>query len=186
MLLDSIDLRFSDAEAARVRPRLDPDRLAYIRELDDLDWLDIETHIHVIDAFYWGLGKPRYVAYYRETARRIFRSRLLQTVVVAGARVFGRSALVRVFPRGWNLVVRDCGALAVERDDAGGITEITLRDIPPVVARSDSIRYAIASSLAAGLDIAGYIGRVEVDPGPPRDRTFVFRVSLVVEPPTTA
>ncbi len=183
MLCAGIDERLTDAEAICVRERLDADRVAYLRGLDGLEWLEIETHIHVLDALYWGLGKARYVAYYRERARKIFRSRFLRAVVVAGARTFGRAALVRAFPRAWNLVIRDCGVLEVARDDDGGITEITLREIPPVVARSDAIRLAIASSLAAGIDIAGYLGRVEVDPGPPRDRTFVFRVSLVVEPP---
>jgi hypothetical protein len=135
----------------------------------------------VLDALYWGLGKPAYVAFYRETARRIFRSRFLRTVAVAGARVFGRSALVRAFPGGWNLVVRDCGVLKVHRDDAGGVTHITLRDMPASVARSDAIRLATAASIAAAIDIGGYLGRVEVDPGPVHDRTFEFRVSLVVD-----
>lgn len=183
MLLEGTESRLRDAELSSVTPRLDPERLARIRGLDGLDWLEIEAHIHVLDALYWGLGKPRYVAYMRETSRKIFRSRFLRAVVVTGARVFGRKALVRAFPRGWNLVVRECGLLEVERDDAGGITEITLREVPPVVARSDATRLAIASSLAAAIDIAGYVGRVQVDPGPARDRTFVFRVSLVVEPP---
>ncbi|MCX4247983.1 hypothetical protein [Paraliomyxa miuraensis] len=184
MLLEGLDVRLSDVELSCVRPRLEPARLAYIRRLDPLEWLDIETHIHVLDALYWGLGKPRYVAYYRETARRILHSRLLKTVAVAGARVFGRAALVRAFPRGWNLVIRDCGILEVARDDARGITEIVLREMPPVVARSEAIRLATASSIAAAIDIAGYLGKVKVDPGPVRDRTFVFRISLVVEPPT--
>lgn len=183
MLLEGLDIRLSDVELSSVRSRLHPDRIAYVEGLDGLEWLDIETHIHVLDALYWGLGKPRYVAYYRETARRIFHSRLLQAVAVAGARVFGRAALVRAFPRGWNLVIRDCGILEVARDELHGVTEIALRQIPPVVARSDAIRLATAASIAAAIDIAGYLGKVEVDPGPVRDRTFVFRVSLVVEPP---
>lgn len=183
MLLEGIDLRMSEQEQASVRARLAPALVARIPTLDALEWLDMADHQHVLEAMYWGMGKARYVAYYRETARRIFRSRFLRHVAVAGARVFGRSALVRAFPGGWRLVIRDCGTLQVHRDDEGGVTQMTLSDIPASVARSDAVRLATAASIAAALDIGGYLGRVQVDPGPVRDRTFEFRVSLVVEPP---
>lgn len=182
MLLDGIDVRLTDEQAAGVRLRLDPSQVARIRELHDLDWLDMQVHLHVLDALFWGLGKAQYVAFQRESARRIFRSRFLRTVAIAGVRVFGRSALVRAFPRGWNLVIRGCGTLEVHRDEEIGVSVLTLRDIPPQVARSEAIRLATAAAIAAAIDIGGYLGRVEVDPGEVRNCTFVFRASLVVEP----
>ena len=183
MLLDGIDVRLTEEQSLAVRARLDPASVARIRSLDELDWLDMDTHMHVLDALFWGLGKAQFVAFQRESARRIFHSRFLRTIAIAGVRVFGRSALLRAFPRGWNLVIRGCGKLEVQRDEAAGTTEITLRDIPPHIARSEAIRLATASAIAASIDIGGYLGRVEVDPGVVKNCTFVFRASLIVEPP---
>ncbi|MEM6990834.1 MAG: hypothetical protein AAF721_10060 [Myxococcota bacterium] len=171
-----------EALVAQTLERVADESLRAIRALDDLEWLAIEPHVELLEALLADLGPAEFVALYRRASVALMRSRLLRTTAVAGVRVFGRKAILRVLPRAWRLVVRDCGQFRVGAHPTKNCAVVTLSSMPPVIAQSQATKLCIAAMLAGACDLGGYPGRVRIAPAPAGARTFVFEVSLYGEP----
>jgi hypothetical protein len=178
-LIGALEEYIASERVEVILQQMGAEAVARIRSMKELDWLDIETHIRLLESMLGVLGRAEYVAFYRRTSVEIMRSHFLSAIAVAGVRALGRSAILHTLPRGWNLVIRGCGRLSVRRPPDAGYVEVTLAEIPPGVATSEAIRLGTAAVLAAACDLGGYPARVQVDPDKPRHCTFVYRVSLV-------
>lgn len=161
---------------------LAPQTLRAIRTMSELDWLPIAQHIEFLEALLADTGPAEFVALYRRGSLELMHSPLLRTTAVSGVRVFGRRAILRVLPRAWNLVVRDCGKLGVSRHASRNCTQVTLRAIPADVAASRAIELCVAAVLAGACDLGGFPGRVQIERERPSPDAFQYYVSLYGEP----
>jgi hypothetical protein len=163
-------------EKERILAAVDPDLLGKIEQSSALGWLPVELHVGLVRSIYEQLGPPGFVALYRRVALENLRSPLLRALAM-GARMLGRNALMDVLPRGWSIVVRNCGRVHVSRDARRGITHVELLDVPAPIRDDPSFRLGIAGVLAACMDFGGYVGRVH--PEPMVDDVIRYRLTLV-------
>ena len=181
-LLRYLEEHAEPARVASVLSRIRPESQQAIRALDGLAWLDIAAHLELLESMRTEVGPIEFVSLTRAASLGLMQGGLLRTTAVAGVRVFGRAAILKVLPRGWRLIVRGCGNFRVRRHPELNLTEVALAEMPPIVAASEGAKLATAGMLAASCDLAGLPGRVQVDREGTDATTFVYHVSVHGEP----
>jgi hypothetical protein len=167
-----------EPERGRILAALEPGDLEKIDRAAALGWLPVEINMRLVRGAYRELGAPAYVALYRRAANANLSSPLLRAIAM-GARMLGRNALMEALPRGWDIVLRNCGRVRVARDARRRITHVELEGVPSPIRDDAAFRLGIAGVLAACMDFGGYVGRVHTDPVD--DETIRYRLSLVEE-----
>jgi hypothetical protein len=140
------------------------------------DWLPIEVDLRLVRSAYEQLGPSMFVALVRRAAHENLRSPLLRALAM-GARMLGRNALMVVLPRGWHILVRNCGRVHVTRDARRRITFVELLDVPSPIREEKAFQLGIAGALAACMDFGGYVGQVR--PEPLVDDVIRYRLTVV-------
>jgi len=181
-LLRYFEAHADPAQVASVLSRVPPPTQHAIRTLEGLSWLDIGAHLEMLESMRSEVGPIEFVSLTRAASLGMMKGSMLRTTAVAGVRVFGRAAILKVLPRGWRLMVRGCGHFRVRRHPELNVTEVALAEMPLIVAASEGAKLATAGMLAASCDLAGVPGRVQVDRPGTDATTFVFHVSIHGEP----
>jgi hypothetical protein len=162
--------------AQQILDRLEPADVQRIEQAASYDWLPIEVDLRLSRSIHETLGSSGFVALVRRAALENLRSPLLRALAMGG-RMLGRNALMVVLPKGWQIVVRNCGRVHVARDVRRQFTQVELMGVPPPIRDQMAFRLGIAGALAACMDFGGYVGRVH--PEPMVDETIRYRLTLV-------
>lgn len=165
-----------EPQARAILAAVETDDLHKIEGASPLEWLPVEVHMRLVRAAFVELDAPGFVALYRRAANQNLRSPLLRALAT-GARMLGRNALMDVLPRGWRIVVRNCGRVRVVRDTRRQITHVELLDVPSPIREDAAFQRSIAGVLAACMDFGGYVGRVHAEPMD--DDVIRYRLSLI-------
>lgn len=135
-----------------------------IREQAVMSWLAMRDHVALLEALVSVVGRDEAREVLHDAALRNLRSSLLAASVSATLRVFGVGplAVLRMFPRGFRLITRGCGKVAVSsaRDTPG--TEVVFTELP-VEVRRDAWAISIAAVFDAMMDVGRVSGIVRAD-----------------------
>lgn len=160
--LEAID--HSDPGLGRkVRDRLKPDSLATIESAPPIALISVDLDVEVTQCFFDVAGFDRARRTLRDNLRQSVDKPLLRPICEGVFALFGRSLVrgMRWAPRVWELIYRDAGEMVVSAARKGHL-ELTLRDIPLVIASSPTYLYGSAEAFAGFLNLAGVAGRVEL------------------------
>ena len=151
-----------------------------VRDQPAMSWIAMRDHVHLLEALVSAVGPEDARRLLRDASLRNLRSSLLAASVSATLRVFGVGplALVRMFPRGFGLITRNCGRVTVttSRDTPG--TQIEFDELPNEVCRE-----AWAVSMTAVLDAVMEVGKVRgtVTPDTTALSSGRLRISMLAE-----
>ena len=139
-----------DAERERISKGIAAPR-AIVREASIFDWIDAPTHVAIVNGVSEALSRERAIAFWRELVFDGFARTLLKPLVQGAVRLHGKSpkSLMRMAPRAWSLISRDCGRLSVELDHSPTEIAIELDDVPPVVSGSTGMLQFFEGGLLA-------------------------------------
>jgi hypothetical protein len=112
-----------------------------------LSWLPAEVHAHLFDVTHAVLTSKGAVSFWRDLMFNNLELAVLRPLVEGAISLFGRTphSLVRMSPRAWSLVARDCGGQRVQR--GSGRTELTLEvfDLPRVLATPGYVDHCVGN-----------------------------------------
>lgn len=156
--------RLPPVERERVAAQIPDAVRETVERSSRVGWIDAETHCALMDHIMQALGgEDEFRAFYRDVADTNFRGALLADIVKRGFRNFGRRIMVRLFARGWNMVLRGYGKPMVEQTDDETMTTVTFVDVPKVVRDSVAYRVSVAAVFESGFERFGITGSVELD-----------------------
>ena len=138
--------------------------LAVIDSALPTSWIPIEHDQHVPIAIIAVLGLPRADRFWRWFLCDHLRSPLLRTLTDASIRLFGLSpsSLMRLTPRGWNLVYRDfCSPQML--DYGTEHATLQLRDMAKQVIESSAYLASFRAVFGGFLDMCKVEGSVAFD-----------------------
>lgn len=112
------------------------DSLKQIGTAGILSWLPAEHHARIFDAVRSVLGQPGAVSFWRDVMSANLDQPLLRPLVQGGVRLFGAnpSSVIRMSPRAWSLVARDCGTHLVSRGEGRVEVRLEFVDTPRMFA----------------------------------------------------
>jgi hypothetical protein len=165
------------ASALRVRARLAPETLALLERSSRLAWLPIEIDVELTQAIYGELGSGPAHELFRRNLSAALASPILRSLAQGALRLFGASP-ERVFawaPKAYTQIYRDSGAMRFQAEGAG-VARLELSELPPAIAASRNYLDGVAGSIAAGFDLMGVKGEVEIERFDPLGRRACFRL----------
>jgi len=160
--LESID--HLDPELGRkVRERLKPDSLDAIESAPPIALISVDLDVELTQCFFDVAGFEQARRALRENLRQSFDKPLLRPLLDGAFALFGRSLArtIRWAPKVWGLIYRDAGQMVVSSAREGHV-ELTLHDIPLVIATSPTYLCGSAETFAGFFDVVGVEGRVEL------------------------
>ena len=175
------------ASALRVRARLAPESLAVLERSSRLAWLPIEIDVELTNAIYIELGAGRAHELFRRNLSAALDSPILRSLAQGALRLFGASP-ERVFawaPKAYTQIYRDSGAMRF-RSEGAGVARLELSELPPAIATSRNYLDGVAGSIAAGFDLMGVKGEVEIERFDPLGRRACFRLDWEDDEPVEA
>jgi hypothetical protein len=161
---------------AAVLARMPPDAAAELRAASRTAFLPLAIDRWFVGSIVEELGYPGAVAAIRATVGVHFESPLLRALVTGAGRLFGAGprGLFKLLPRGWGLVYRDVGDVAVldlapegmDMDTRGGWEGVIVRvdGVDPAFAAELGYRASFEAMLGGILDIRRVPGQVLLDP----------------------
>ncbi len=153
------------------------DALAEIGSAGILTWLPAEHHARIFDAIWSVLGRDRAIAFWRDAMSTNLEQPLLRPLVQGGMRLFGATvySIIRMSPRAWSLVARDCGTHLVSRGEGRVELRMQFVDVPRVMATLGFVAHCIGNcdAVLRLLDLRGETTQVE-------DRLTAGRFSLAI------
>ena len=152
------------ASALRVRARLAPESLAVLERSSRLAWLPIEIDVELTHAIYVELGAGPAHELFRRNLAAALDSPILRSLAQGALRLFGASP-ERVFawaPKAYTQIYRDSGTMRFQSEGAG-VARLELSELPPAIATSRNYLDSVAGSIAAGFDLMGVKGEVEIE-----------------------
>lgn len=167
--------------------RLEPDLAEHIRSLipepvlDAVEdampsaWLPLEMNIQVADILATALGPERSLSFFRGMVLREYETSLFKTFIAGITRVMGvtPAVFVKVVPRGWELVYRDCGSFTPLDVDANS-ARLLFDELPELCVRNRLWLDAVRSTFYSAFDLADVTGTVAWDELNLKDRRAVF------------
>lgn len=129
-----------------------------------LKWIPIDHHAALLDGVRDALG-AEYVGFYRQMVVGNLEDGVLQGLAAAGLRLFGvgPEAMMKMLPRAFALVLRDCGSFEFESRGAGQGTIVELHGLPPRLRTRDTYALTIQAVLEACYVIGRRAGTCELD-----------------------
>jgi hypothetical protein len=124
-----------------------------------LSWLPAEHHARIFDAVRNVLAQPGAIALWRDVMTANLDQPLLRPLVQGGLRLFGAtpSSVIRMSPRAWSLVARDCGTHLVSRGEGRIEVRLAFVDTPPMLATPGFVAHCLGNCEAVlrFLDLQG-------------------------------
>ncbi len=154
--------RLGPGVAARVNERLgEPTRQALAAVRPD-DWAPVELDVALTCAIYDVVGEQGLRRANREVFLDAVEGPVLKPLFAGLQRMLGLTplALLRLGPRLWNTIYRDCGDLEIEQRD--GTHAIVLERAPDVVLVAPSYFVGVAGVIDACFFLTRRTGTVEV------------------------
>lgn len=138
---------------------------AEVREASIFDWIDAATHVGIVNGVSESLSRERAVAFWQDLVFDGFGRTLLRPLVQGALGLHGNTpkSLVRMAPRAWSLISRDCGNMSVELERSPTEIVIELADTPSVVSASTGMLQFLEGGLLAAARRCGRSARVFPD-----------------------
>jgi hypothetical protein len=150
------------AEGERVRAA-DPELFAAIAEAPRSAWLPISLNVRWVEAAARVYGWPNALDFLAARVRDQFGNPLFRAFVEGGVRLLGLEpgSLVRMVPRGLNIVFRDHGTWSAARTSADCI-ELRADELPKEVAANARWIESIGAGALAMFALCGLPGRARL------------------------
>ncbi|HEY6556176.1 MAG TPA: hypothetical protein VI072_02845 [Polyangiaceae bacterium] len=145
----------------RIRARLPPGHVSAIDEAVPAVWLPMDINLAVTDATSLELGPRDAQAFFRALVSAEYETDTFRAFLASVARLLGLtpSTYVKMAPRGWELVFKNCGALRpLERERHRAWLEYT--DIPSVCLQNDLWMESVRSSFYSAFDLTHVRGEI--------------------------
>jgi hypothetical protein len=112
-----------------------------------LAWLPAVHHARIFDAVFKALAQSGAAAFWRDAMLANFAGPLLSPLVQGGLRLFGATpySIIRMSPRAWQLVTRDCGTQRVTAGDADVAVQMDFDGLPPELARPGFVAHCLGN-----------------------------------------
>ena len=138
---------------------------AKVREASIFDWIDAPTHVAIVDGIAESMSRERSIVFWRELAADGFGRTLLRPLVQGAIGLHGKTpkSLIRMAPRAWSLLSRDCGKFRVELERSATEVEIGIDGAPLIVSASTGMLQFFEGGLLATAQWFGLTGRVLTD-----------------------
>jgi hypothetical protein len=140
-----------------------PGRLiSEVKEATPVGWIGIADNVLLADTIASCLGAARARPFFRQVLLLEYQSSLLKPFVEGIARVLGLTptTFVKMAPRGWELVYRDCGSLEgrpVSETEAC----LVISDLPAACVRNELWLEAVRSTFFTAFDLSQVEGEIE-------------------------
>jgi hypothetical protein len=150
------------APRAAILAALPSELLTRIRAATPVGWMPLAENVLLADAIANRLGEERARPFFREVLLLEYQSSLLKPFVDGITRALGitPAIFVKMAPKGWELIYRDCGTLA-----SSGLSEheatLALSDLPPVCVRNKLWLDAVRSTFYTAFDLARLSGEID-------------------------
>ncbi len=154
--------RLGPGVAALVNERLHDDTRAALAAVRPDDWAPVQLDVAVTHAIYEALGEPGLRRANREVFLAAVEGPMLKPIFAGLQRMFGITplALLRLGPRLWNTIYRDCGDLSLEQHDGGNA--VVLDRAPDVLLTTPSYFVGVAGVIDACFVLARRNGSVAI------------------------
>ena len=140
------------APAARdaIQREIGEETMRQIGSAGVLAWLPAQHHARIFDAVITVLAPTNAVAFWRDAMLANLEQPLLRPLVQGGLRLFGATpySVVRMSPRAWSLVTRDCGTHEVSRGEGRVELRLELVDMPRVLAKPGFMAHCLGNTEA--------------------------------------
>jgi hypothetical protein len=147
---------------AQVLAGVAPDLPARIREATSVAWMPLAENVQLADAIANCLGEQRARPFFREVLLLEYQSSLLKPFVEGITRALGvtPAVFVKMAPRGWELVYRDCGVLEGSVLSEHEAT-LVLSELPSVCVRNKLWLDAVRSTFYTAFDLSRVQGEID-------------------------
>ena len=162
-LLESVD-RLDGPSRARIYRLLPEDLLEAVRAAVAVGWLPITLNVTLAESISASLGRALAHPFFRNVLLTEYQSSLLRPFVEGVRRAFGITpqVFVKMAPRGWELVYRECGVLEpleLGADQA----RLVLRDLPAACVKNSLWLDAVRSTFYTAFDLSNLAGEIHWD-----------------------
>lgn len=154
--------KLDSASQAAILGALPTRLVSEIRGATPVGWMAIADNVALADAIANQLGPVRARPFFREVLLLEYQSSLLKPFVEGISRALGLTpaTFVKMAPRGWELVYRDCGTLQgnpLSETEA----QLVIRDLPVACARNELWLEAVRSTFYTAFDLSRVSGEIE-------------------------
>jgi hypothetical protein len=162
-LLSGVE-RLDPALRAEVLAASRAELLECVRAATAVAWLPLALNIELADTIARCLGTKRARPFFRAMLLAEFQSSLFKPFIAGVSRAFGvtPAVFVRMVPRGWELVYRECGKL--EPTEVGpGQASLVFSQLPAVCVKNMLWLDAVRSTFYTAFDLSEVDGKIEWD-----------------------
>lgn len=144
-----------------IRGALPTRLIAELQGASPVGWMSIADNVLLADTIATCLGETRARPFFRQVLLLEYQSSLLKPFVDGIARLLGLTPItfVKMAPRGWELVYRECGVLEgqpVSENEAS----LVMRDLPAVCVRNKLWLEAVRSTFYTAFDLSQVEGEI--------------------------
>lgn len=150
-------------EEERIRKQLAPGTVRRIEDAGALEWIPVALDVELTRAMFLVMGREKARRYFRDNLRQAAEGPILHSFVQAALRLFGMTpaAMVKITPRGWKQLFRDCGEFEAEIPGDGEAI-LHWRELPPVITDSRPWVDGVVGSFEAMFDICETTGTIDL------------------------
>lgn len=148
-----------------------------VEQCSRVDWIPLGVQLEILGAVREETGARGYddfcAAHFASTIEQPFVKGMFETTV----RLFGLGpgAVLRVFPKTWSTISRDCGRMEIDHIDARGTT-IRVRELPVSEPRVDLFANGFRATFRGIIDLFARPGDVELVSYERAARESVYRI----------
>ncbi len=141
--------------------RLEPTR-SVIRQASRLGWVPADCFVAITEATLAGLGRDGAQDFWSSRLQASFELPLMRPLAQGGVFLYGNDpgSIIRMTPKAYPLVFRECGFTDVEVEDRSATVRI---DDLPADLRTDGVVHCFAGHCRAALAFTGGDGVIEID-----------------------
>jgi hypothetical protein len=141
-----------------------PELVSCVHKAMAVAWLPLTLNIELADTIARCLGTERARPFFRSMLLAEYQSSLFKPFIAGISRAFGvtPAVFVRMAPRGWELVYRECGKL--EPTEVGlGHANLVFSQLPAVCVKNTLWLDAVRSTFYTAFDLSEVDGEIEWD-----------------------
>lgn len=160
-LLEFVE-RLAEPQRLKVYEALPPGLQETVRAVMPVAWLPLTLNVQLCDAIAGSLGPTRAQAFFREMLLSEYQSSLFKPFIAGITRVLGvtPAVFVKMVPRGWELVYRECGTWQV-LDDGDRRARLVVSDLPAMCVRNAFWLDAVRSTFYTAFDLSNVQGEID-------------------------
>lgn len=146
---------------SRIRARLPAEDLGTIESALPAVWLPMAVNVALTDATSVELGPESAHAFYRRMVLAGYETNTFKSFMATINRLFGLtpSTYVKMAPRGWELVFKNCGRFQVLDQDPNR-ARLEFTEIPDVCVQSTFWLESVRSSFYTAFDVSSMPGEI--------------------------